>query len=848
MDRLRAEMSNMTDEELQYSIDPTLPKPPPRSIIPGPCECYVCSQQFRTTGQQKQLRNAYSHTVDNEQARLLVAEHTNQITSSLDYLREECAEHATAIAKRWRKKSRDKREEVLLGCKPDLEPKQWMILRFFNDNSTHNWQLARESRDSWLLPWLDVESLKEDPARLLGLLNNRTRFSPEDWASHDNEVLMFGYNQGFLAIDYNPLCVVMTGSKYGELVPWDESAAHRLDIIGFPRAQLILEAQAVLLTFLVQVVEGLVEGLESRPTAEGVVHDANKAQIPKLEFRRSGRLETWSSYTNQPFSEPPRFDIDALIATARAKAKETDDHLWLMQTDAPYLRRVLRTAAQAIPIHHNLINGEQEAHLQTLLEINLDASTQALWQWILEDCETIKSLQLKYADSVQCGKPLPEEYNIAIQSLENALAFQLDNSEKTLKDSFPTRSGFRELYEFRYTADKVEWRLKHGKRKDAFFDKYFFRHERLYWCIANLIDPPANRVRYPCKLVLAFLDEYLATCDKEERGRMDERLYAQLSHHATIDEMLYAVRLHRPWCGPPLTMPELLKVSKLKQLRYLESDTAEMQIKKRYGTTGGLIPLMLDFIRAYDEKAQQGEKGARQRLKRFDNVQAAQGAFWSKIREINLQYQKIAKIAKEDMDTSTALISRRAQPDFMARIAAERLELVKEIESSSSVLGKLNLAPVQTRWGSTNVPSLITTKESTKLKRRPETSSVSTEKDRLLGAEPELELAPLQPVSVRQQTYNILCGMFLSNPGSSTKMIDWDAFVTAMAEAGFSAQHSSGSAMNFEVDNLERGWAGKIVFHKPHPVAKIDPVMLRSMGRRMNRWFGWEKNTFVVKE
>lgn len=117
-----------------------------------------------------------------------------------------------------------------------------------------------------------------------------------------------------------------------------------------------------------------------------------------------------------------------------------------------------------------------------------------------------------------------------------------------------------------------------------------------------------------------------------------------------------------------------------------------------------------------------------------------------------------------------------------------------------------------------------------------------------MDAEPNAEPVPLPPMPVRQQTYNILRGMFLSNPESSAKMIDWDAFVTAMAEAGFSAQHSSGSAMNFEVDNWERGWAGKIVFHKPHPVAKIDPIMLRSMGRRINRWFGWDKNTFVVKE
>ncbi|CZR65471.1 uncharacterized protein PAC_15371 [Phialocephala subalpina] len=247
----------------------------------------------------------------------------------------------------------------------------------------------------------------------------------------------------------------MSGSEYGQLVPWDESAAHSLDIIGFPRGQLILETKSVLLAFLIEVVGALVEGLEARPA----------------EIRTLGNMVV----AHQPaLSEPPKFDIDALIATGLAKAEETNDHVWLMRTDAAYLRRDLRTAAQAIPIHQNLVNGEQEAHLQILSEINRD-------------------------------------------SMEHALAFQLENSEKTPQDSFPTRFEFRDLYMFRYTAGKVEWRLKHGKRKDAFFDKYFFRHETLYWCIANLIEPPINRVRYPCELVFAFLDEYLANCDKEEK-------------------------------------------------------------------------------------------------------------------------------------------------------------------------------------------------------------------------------------------------------------------------------------------------------------------------------------------
>jgi len=53
-----------------------------------------------------------------------------------------------------------------------------------------------------------------------------------------------------------------------------------------------------------------------------------------------------------------------------------------------------------------------------------------------------------------------------------------------------------------------------------------------------------------------------------------------------------------------------------------------------------------------------------------------------------------------------------------------------------------------------------------------------------------------------------------------------------MDDAGFMAANSGGSAVIFTKEG-----EGRIVFHKPHPVAKIDQVILQSMGRRMGKWF-----------
>ena len=91
--------------------------------------------------------------------------------------------------------------------------------------------------------------------------------------------------------------------------------------------------------------------------------------------------------------------------------------------------------------------------------------------------------------------------------------------------------------------------------------------------------------------------------------------------------------------------------------------------------------------------------------------------------------------------------------------------------------------------------------------------------------------------------------MFPATAKEASGSVDWDNFVYAMSDMGFTARNSGGSAVVFENKNSAKGrdTAGKIVFHKPHPVPKIDPVMLHSCGKRMAKWFGWHRDLFVLE-
>jgi hypothetical protein len=71
-----------------------------------------------------------------------------------------------------------------------------------------------------------------------------------------------------------------------------------------------------------------------------------------------------------------------------------------------------------------------------------------------------------------------------------------------------------------------------------------------------------------------------------------------------------------------------------------------------------------------------------------------------------------------------------------------------------------------------------------------------------------------------------------------SSLTDWRKFVIAMADADFTSRHNTGSAVIFSCEK------GKIVFHKPHPVAKIDFRSLMKLGKRLNKWFGRERESF----
>ncbi|KAH6681775.1 hypothetical protein B0J14DRAFT_577134 [Halenospora varia] len=810
----------------------------PWTKVPAPCECRICQSSFRDSEKQS-LPSGWSYSLEltGTYARNIAAKHIENIDEDRKYLQEQWSGCGKTIASRWKKKSREKRAACLKAADESLFEKQWIVPLYTSRQLESTGQLdMRKYRQGFLLEYLNVDGLKGDPAKLLGLVQNRACFTPEQWALHDNKKLDWCWDSGMADIDGSRLCMVMYGSRYGELVPWEKRAAHAREIIGFPRARLVLEAQERLYRFLRKVVEQLVEGITLDNSDQNVVPEY------QLEFKRSGHIDLWSTYINQPYSPPPTFDVDAMCAKALARLHTVSDHLWLLQTDPAYLRRTIQIAADNYPSDHPL----EEIHKHTVSEIHHEIWMHWSWDFIVEACQNVKDMRSRFRDNTQPGQTLPPKYEQVLQELELLLESQL----RIRTDSLPTllsfRPGFRQYFTHDYSdPDQVAMTghidLPNLPNKDP-----------LFYILHILPQEPTSKKpeNFDVATKWAFLEDHLASTTHSDAARLDGTLYDRYNDYASIQELYLTLSYHLP-------MPELLETltsyssAKIKQLGRptVFRDQIEKILEEEY-----MLPrdhdaskALLRFTKAFDSHLTKAQLDDQMRLEQFDATQAAMGNFWAIMRRKRQTLFRAKKLwTSDDIATDLKIISADLEEDYKVMVVADRQKILDRIERLSR-RPQVSSDPMQKEWGSTPAAN-ETIKPSAKSMKRPKKQEETVV--------PDLEELAIdsgkspQPASipVKGTTYRILNMMFSPTAEATTKLINWDDFVQAMQDVGFSARQTTGSEVVFQPEDNDHGWSGRINFLKPHPVAKIDRVMLRAMGKRMGKWYGWGDGTFMVQK
>jgi len=791
-------------------------------ICPPPCECVDCQNQFYMTEEQKQDRFSYKTQISDVEAREILKDYISRIRNDREFLQKQCVVYGDKILSRWRKKSRQQRAACLLHAEPDLYPQQWFIPRY--TNTSPEWKDARKYRKSFLLPYLNVELLKTNPAVFFGLLHNRTLYPPEDWVSFDNKELTLGWAMGYFDLEFCGHCVVMHGARYGELAPWEPKAAHRSDIIGFPRARLIIEAQACLLGFLRRVVDQILPSA----SPEQPVSSSKWVEMTKMGFKKGGDLAFWSQYTYQPFSAPPVFNIDTLLSQAKARLDAKGDHLWLLETEPTYMRRHIQLILQGEIIK----SSERRVTYPMILgEFCYDVEAYWFWQWVYDEFQNARICSLRYRDHIHAGEALPQKYDKALGALELLLVNAMHSRSLHLEAIIPQRPGFRHLWEFKNIDPTGQIRVVRKSTTDV---TDLFYEDPLEWCLIQLQGAPDAQTRFDHAMLFNFLDEHLSSCSAKDRARLDPIIFEKLSDYAAIHELLVSVRLHRPQ-NTNRDLDDVFENDDRKVWRHRN---------KHPKLTGPDYLVLAELLEEFAEIPLPKGRKDRGWLQRFDSIHRALQKFWEGMRQ---RYQ--ASLERDgrsfdEIQSDLDILSLCTSSIYLEGIQAERESVMASItnieESIENTSPQIHYSPNESQKAvrRQNVVAKV------KVKTRGTDPIALTALPEAKQELPPKEVNPI--VLVKARTFEILNAMFPAPNEETAKSIDWNAFVQAMGDVGFLAWNGGGSAVIFEKSS-DSGQGGRIIFHKPHPVEKIDPIMFRSMGKRMTKWFGWHRDLFVLE-
>jgi len=790
------------------------------SICPPPCECNDCQTGFYAAVEQYKPELSYRNRLSDNDAKAIAYSYVKQTNEARERLAKHLKLHADVLMSRWKKRSQAKRQALLKDAAPDLEEEQWIVPRYaYMPERKLIHSRSQSRRRQLLLPWLSVELLKTHPAMLFSLLHYRTVYPPQDWAAFDCRQITASWACGWLDVDFSAKCVVMYGPRYGDLVDWEAAAAHRADILGFPRARLVLEAQAYLADVLCNIVDKILDGVDdSQPTRTEKWRELTTIS----GFKRLGESEFWSPYTNQAFSAPPLLDIDYLLSLAKTRVDAMGDHLWYLQCDVTYMRRHIK-----ILFETEIYKKAKITEAGSLLTTHTCREVMGYywWRWIEIECKHVKQMQKRFGDSIYPGQPLPVRYDRALGALELLLVNQVIYRTTSLEEVLPYAQGFSKHWSLQ-RDDGISEGAARLRRKTSTNTMASLTEDPLDWCLIQILGRPDEQTHFDHAMLFAFLHNHLSTNTSKERARVDEVIYRKLSDILTCHEMLVLVRLHRPQ-NEARILEETIESEDREGWKKLRSKPPDISQEVRQNVG---LALIQDF---YQGKLPSGPRDMAW-LRSSQALRAALERFWVSIREIiEGQFDRSA-FSKGEMDNLLEIVSANLSSEYLDDIQHEEDMVLTNMKSTDEPPTKQFLDEAES--GAKFKLTLAPPREKTKS--RPEKPVDEPHVD---VPEPQKAIAPTIPVAKR--AFDVFALMF-PNKEEASRSVEWNDFVYAMVEVGFTAKSNGGSAVLFE-RNSQLG--GKIVFHKPHPITKIDTIMLRSMGKRMTKWFGWSRELFCIR-
>jgi hypothetical protein len=794
-------------------------------------DCEHCERNYHSTDAQMQGLRSYGDLFTHKQAQRQLKLLMNETDSNLAYVKQKLQTHGDLILSRWSKKSQDKRGITLSTAAPFCfgvwPPKQApSVVPDQDADDFIKWHPSRANETHWAYAWwLLARPFAEDRMKLISLLHLRTEYPSRTWAMFDTIESEYAF-RAMGEAPYSTCCVEMFGEHYGRLVEYDDSLLHTWAIMSFGRAFITMRAQNAISEILRSVVDVIVA--DASPSG-----NSKWTHLVSKSFDATSGSSKWSPYVHPALVQPWGFDSKALLEKARTKRNEIADDLELLQTDPEYvlslalgLKATMRFADNVpVKVRWTMIANS----VLTGRIINF-----CRWAGVVMACERVHEVFEAHMQAIQPGTDLPERVGYAMWSLRSVL----DDAAKTQCDELRNRISETAVLEscvkLGYNGGVLSW--KPSKELD--------RRNQKHRVLASVLGVTAAMEDNSASGARLWVEAFIEAISQFE---YEKAVDDSLSCVALLDEL----RLARTWSQlGPFRAPPKESLPEQDPSR----DNADPDVHGACKVTTGPVDepycenlgqLLRTFCEApwpKDPRSPTWLDKVMESRKRLANI-------WQTIRD---------KYNRDDSDwrAEMSYLSHDLSPQYIKEVHEERELGEEQMRCSKASHAKQQNIPqtLQTTWGDADNGGTAIKAKVKKVKIKTtgrftaedvdaaalgvhESDSVGTDSEQTAD-HPSLVL-----IYVKQDSLSVFRKMFRTKKESMTGTIKWTHLVQALTDAGLVATQAPGSAVTFASrDN------GSINFHKPHGAEPVvDPVMLLRMGKRLNKWFGWEGECFVLR-
>lgn len=223
---------------------------------------------------------------------------------------------------------------------------------------------------------------------------------------------------------------------------------------------------------------------------------------------------------------------------------------------------------------------------------------------------------------------------------------------------------------------------------------------------------------------------------------------------------------------------------------------------------------------------------------------------WTQFRALWTQKLKEAKVSQRLINEDIQLLSLASTMRYREALEQEKQDILTELVAQRSKTIRNRPVELQVAWGRDHeVQAEIPPRPRAKIAHSPELGppsdkAVTTPQ---VGVASNPNIISPHLIFVKYENLTVLHHMFPVKGAESQRSFSWQEFLSAMVDVGFTILQSQGSAVTLRLNSHTDRGVNTIVLHRPHPRPIVNPVMLRRIAKRMQKWFGWHRETFEEK-